>query len=168
MTLTCLNHGAGLRFQSAADQLYTLRVRGPHPNLSEKARTHDMQIFYAARILYSFAIASIKFSILLLYLRLFPSLWVRRGAKTIMITCTSGCTILLFLWVFKCKPVPKAWDLNEAGTCVHRGSLFQAHAIFSLLINVMIILLPMPTLWGLHMPLRRRALVMAIFGIGLM
>ena len=127
-----------------------------------------VQIFYAARILYSLAIASIKFSILLLYLRLFPSLGVRRGAKALMAICTTGCTTLLVLWVFKCKPVPKAWYPNEAGTCVHRGSLLQAHTIFSLLINVMIIILPMPTLWGLHMPLRRRALVMAIFAVGLM
>jgi len=85
-----------------------------------------------------------------------------------MTMCTGGCTILLLLWVFKCTPDPKAWTFHEAGTCVNKGGLFQAHAIYSLLIDVMIILLPMPTLYGLHMPLKRRLLVMGIFAIGLM
>lgn len=85
-----------------------------------------------------------------------------------MATCTTGCAILLFLWVLKCKPVPKAWKLQEPGSCVHKGSLFFAHTIFSLLINVLIIILPMPTLWNLHMALRRRIIVMGIFAIGLM
>ena len=126
------------------------------------------QIFYAARILYSLAIASIKLSVCLLYLRLFPALWMRRCIKTIIATCTIGCTVLLFLWVTMCKPSSMAWNQKESRTCLKRGGLFEAHSIFSLCINLAIIVLPMPTVWSLHMPLRRRLLVMGIFAIGLM
>lgn len=126
------------------------------------------QVFYAGWILYSVAVASIKFSVCFLYLRLFPTLWIRRCIKSIIATCTIGCTTLLFMWVTMCKPSSMAWNQKESSTCLKRGGLFEAHSIFSLCINLAIITLPMPTIWGLHMPLRRRLLIMGIFAIGLM
>lgn len=149
MTLSCLNHGAGRELQSTADQSYTLNV------------------FYAAWILYSVAIASIRLSVCLLYLRLFPTLWMRRCTKGIIATCTIGCVTLLFLWVTMCKPSSMASNKKEPRTCLKRGGLFEAHSIFGLCINLAIIILPMPTIWGLHMPIRRRLLVMGVFAIGL-
>ena len=154
-------------FQSAANQSYTLKVSRQPSECMYGSGSIVSQVFFAARILYSLAIASIKLSICLLYLRLFPALWIRRCIKAVMATCGTGCTVLLILWVVQCKPASLATNQKESRTCLKRGGLFEAHSIFSLCINLLIIMLPMPTIWSLHMPLRRRLLVMGIFAIGL-
>ena len=111
--------------------------------------TPDPKVFYIARILYALAITSIKMSILLLYLRIFPGPWIRRSVKAVIILTLTGSAVLLLLWLFKCRPISHAWEVHSRGSCISKGYLFQANAIFSLLINLIIIALPMPIIWRL-------------------
>lgn len=66
-----------------------------------------------------------------------------------------------------CHPVSHAWLPSSSRECLDRSKLFQANAIFGLLVNVIIIVLPMPVIWKLHMSLRKRLVVLGIFAIGL-
>ena len=79
----------------------------------------------------------------------------------------TGFIALTSLWIFMCHPVSHAWVLSSSGECLDKNKLFRANAIFSLLINVIIIALPMPIIWKLHMSLRKRLVILGIFAIGL-
>jgi hypothetical protein len=70
--------------------------------------------------------------------------------------------------LFQCDPIQKAWEFVIPGRCLNTVGYFKAETTFSLGTNLLILLLPMPTLWKLHMVLRRRLLLIAIFAIGLM
>ena len=126
------------------------------------------QISYAVQVLYPLAVTAIKLSILFLYLRLFPSRSFRTFVVGHMVLAVVGGLVASAVTIFQCKPIAKNWIGALPGACLDQGRLFEVVVIFNLLTNVMILLLPMPTIWWLHMPLRRRILVLGIFSIGAM
>ena len=129
--------------------------------------TDHNKVFYFAHILYALTVTSIKISILLLYLRLFPGPKIRLYVKAIIMLVYTGFTVLTTLWIFMCHPVSRAWELSSSGECLDKSKLFRATALFGLVVNVIIIALPMPIIWKLHMSLRKRLAVLGIFAIGL-
>ena len=148
LTLSYASHGGGLHHQRPEDILYTLKVEQSHLDCQRILISYP-EVFYIARILYALAITSIKISILLLYLRIFPGPWIRRAVKSTIILTLTGNTVLLLLWLFKCRPISHAWKIQSHGSCISKGYLFQSNAIFSLLINLIIIALPMSIIWRL-------------------
>lgn len=85
-----------------------------------------------------------------------------------MVLCLIGGLVGTLITLLRCNPVDKAWEVSFEGKCFDQALLFEGVVIFNLVTNVMIILLPMPTIWWLHMPLQRRLVVLGIFSLGFM
>ena len=49
-----------------------------------------------------------------------------------------------------CRPLSYNWDRAEKGTCGHRTALYLGGGISNLLIDVSMVVLPMPMLWSLQ------------------
>lgn len=122
------------------------------------------------------AICAVKVSVLTLYLRIFGGtlIWMR-------ITCLVGIILLLgyhisFTTAFgvMCAPSPKAGYSQIAmlmafvsDACVRTRILVLLMGIGNSLIDIILLLLPLPVIWKLQMPLRRKLKTSALFLTGI-
>ncbi|MCJ1456493.1 hypothetical protein MMC28_006854 [Mycoblastus sanguinarius] len=81
------------------------------------------------------------------------------------LTGTYVTTIILEALLI-CRPLPYFWDKSIKGTCGNQVITYLTAGIFNLLIDVIIIVLPMPMLWGLQLPRAKKIALTGLFGIG--
>jgi hypothetical protein len=74
----------------------------------------------------------------------------------------------LFSVVFICWPVAGFWDKTIQATCQNQHLGVYVNAAGNLVTDIAIILLPLPSLWRLHLPRSQKWALFAIFGIGTM
>lgn len=66
-----------------------------------------------------------------------------------------------------CKPLAYNWNLSiKGGRCGNQNQGFLAQAITNLLLDVMIVSLPLPVLWGLQMRAGKKVSITIMFSIG--
>ena len=114
--------------------------------------------------LYCIGTAAFKYSALLLFHRIFGLV---RGF-TVVLWCFAFAILAtqvaeVFLSIFQCVPVHKAWDREVPGSCVEillaaciPGAINAASDVFT-------VLLPLPLIWSLHMERNRKIQLMGIF-----
>ena len=68
-----------------------------------------------------------------------------------------------------CHPISFFWDQSiPGGYCGDQKSLDLLIGIFNLLLDVTVVVLPMPVLWSLQIPMRKKAVLSGMFGLGIM
>ncbi|RAL14348.1 uncharacterized protein BO97DRAFT_433014 [Aspergillus homomorphus CBS 101889] len=79
-------------------------------------------------------------------------------------------TICTFLEIFACRPLSKAWDvLNTDGSCLVNTRLINIiSSAFNSVSDLMLLLLPQTRIWRLHVKLRKRVFVSAVFLFGVL
>jgi hypothetical protein len=89
---------------------------------------------------------------------------------TTIFICASSYTAIFFSLLFACKPVAASWDplLLPTAICVNRGGIYIATAVIGIVTDVMLISIPIPTIWGLQMPTKQKIGLTLIFGVGSM
>ena len=105
-----------------------------------------------------------KLSILISYLRIFPSTirWFRVSVCATMVwACTHGLIITL-LTAFQCIPVRSLWDKSIHGKCLDLRGIIIAGTAFSIVDDLLIMALPIPCISSLHLGKMKK------FGVGLM
>jgi len=66
--------------------------------------------------------------------------------------------------IFQCTPIAKAWDPRITdGSCINQYQWYLATAALSFLIDIYILILPVPVIWRLNMSLKRRISLLAAF-----
>ena len=66
-----------------------------------------------------------------------------------------------------CQPLAFNWDKTiPGGFCADQHAAYISAGIINLIIDVSIIVLPMPMLWGLQMAMMRKVALTAIFSLG--
>jgi hypothetical protein len=92
----------------------------------------------------------IKFSYLAFYLCLMPDrrsrIFVYAG---IAFVAAIGITFTT-LAIFMCTPIQRGWDRTIEGTCVEEQPYLFSNAAFNMAADVMVFVMPIPTLWGLQ------------------
>ena len=73
--------------------------------------------------------------------------------------------ILLFLLI--CKPIAYNWDKTLQGHCGSSISEGISAAAINMIIDGLIVLLPIPVVWGLQMPTPKKIGISCMFGLGL-
>ncbi|KAK3167196.1 hypothetical protein OEA41_010322 [Lepraria neglecta] len=121
----------------------------------------------AVEVIYQAATFSIKASILYLYHRVFfvshrftKLLW----AVVIFILIYSGVQGMGAL--IQCVPISANWDPTIKRHCLPIGAPVTIFAVCNVLTDFVILILPMPLLWGLQQPLERKIKIMGIFMLG--
>ncbi|KAJ5925065.1 hypothetical protein N7454_007704 [Penicillium verhagenii] len=81
---------------------------------------------------------------------------------------------MLFAWfvgalasgLLVCEPLPKFWNNDIPGRCLHTMTYFRAIAGTNLATDVLLLVLPIPIVWGLHRPAGERLGLIAVFTLG--
>lgn len=73
---------------------------------------------------------------------------------------------ILISVTFMCNPIQKAWDVSLPGTCLNTGRLWLGSGLASLIIDVIILVMPLPMLWKLKMKTIRRIQISGVFICG--
>lgn len=66
-----------------------------------------------------------------------------------------------------CQPVAYRWNRTIDGICGDQKRLDLFIAVFNLILDVTVVVLPMPILWGLQMPTKKKVVLSGIFGMGI-
>jgi hypothetical protein len=66
----------------------------------------------------------------------------------------------------QCTPVSKAWDPSVPGSCLETFSWYLASAIFDAVLDLFVLLLPIPVLFRLQMKTSRKWMVAGAFMCG--
>ncbi|KUI69419.1 hypothetical protein VM1G_04922 [Cytospora mali] len=125
-----------------------------------------MRLFVPAQLLWAASNTCVKFSILSLYTTLFPNKRVIQICYATM-ALTTAYFIMVFLEGFLlCKPVQFNWDKTIAGICTGENTAYLVAGVTNLVVDMFIVILPMPLVFRLQMTLSRRISVAGMFSLG--
>ncbi len=129
------------------------------------------QLFYINRIFYSPTILAAKLTILLQLMRIF-------------VPTKSGIVywlILVLIWgnvcfytanvlsvIFQCHPLPKAWETTIPGKCVNSNLNLLVTGSINVVSDILMLLLPLWTIWHMKLPIRAKVNVSIAFGAGIL
>ena len=134
--------------------------------LTRVSSNEDDKSAVAIQALYSLAMAFIKTSTLLLYLRIFPSrqfrLWL--WSADVFVAIYTGLGVLGS--IFQCLPIRKPWDPLVEGQCIQVDLLYLVCGGMNSLTEMMILIAPMPALRRLQMGFKQKMQLMSIFCVG--
>lgn len=117
--------------------------------------------------MWSTANTAAKLSILHLYIQIFCNRTFRHIALGVMaLTCCYCATVFLETFLV-CRPFAYNWDKTiVGGKCGNQPTIYFSAGLMNLLLDIVILVLPMPMLWGLKMPLFKKIALTAVFGMG--
>jgi hypothetical protein len=125
------------------------------------------QAIYVAMIEYCLALGFVKISILIMLRRIFDTPYMRICCNILGIITVLWTLVFLFLGVFQCLPVNRAWDReNVPGRCLDINSLFIANAVPNIVTDAVMVALPIYPVAKLNLPLSQRIAVIGIFLLG--
>lgn len=129
-----------------------------------------LKLFFIEEEMYCVCIATIKISILCLYLNIFPNRGVRIATYIMLAISLVWAIVSFFVLLFSCSPISYYWDMwdgEHTGKCMSHDKILVAHSISNIILDVLIVAIPMPTLATLHMPLEKRLGVCVMFAVGI-
>lgn len=126
----------------------------------------DEQLLIAFECIYVTAVALTKISILLMYARIFPTKGFRLASIILGVISISWAISIIFVSVFQCTPVPRAWNPTVPGTCINLKGSFIGNAVPNIVTDIAILSLPVRAVWGLHANLVHRLSVIGMFLLG--
>jgi len=116
--------------------------------------------------LYVFGMVCVKFSILLLYARIFRSPVFTRALYALAAFIAAWALTAFFASIFNCYPISSAWDPSITGRCIDYGKVTLVIGILNVLIDFTMLAYPIPMVWGLNMSTRRKILLSLTFAAG--
>ncbi|KAH6870269.1 hypothetical protein BKA58DRAFT_384712 [Alternaria rosae] len=126
------------------------------------------RLLLAAPVLYAPCTALTKVALCIFYSRLSPSVAFQWAVWITLFVCAGSYTAVFFSLIFACKPIAASWDplLLATATCVNRGAIYIATAVIGIVTDVMLISIPIPTIWGLQMPTKQKIGLTIMFCVG--
>ena len=149
------------------------------PELSIALQVRAKQFDLANQLLYQPILDIVKSSIIIFLWRLDDQ---RRGIRVALTTLFvfNNCHMvaIFFADLSQCTPLHYFWDspwmdtvvdgqvVKEGGTCIDRLLFYLLASGFSVLTDILILLIPAAMVWNLHLPPRKKVAVWAIFSLG--
>ncbi|KAL8637267.1 MAG: hypothetical protein Q9228_005448, partial [Teloschistes exilis] len=121
---------------------------------------------WTIQIIFASSITITRLSLLVFYHRLFP---VKRFSIIALIT---GCILIawwisfLFAIIFSCVPVESYWNKAIVGHCINEHTLSWGITGSELVVNIIMIILPIPWLWHLRLAWTKKLALIGIFLLG--
>lgn len=123
---------------------------------------------YITTILWALELLTLKFSILCLYMRIFPNPWLKRAIVIFTVFTVLYTGPLVFLAALQCIPVRAIWDLEAQKTakCIDWIAVLRATVVFEVIAEVLIFVLPVPVVLRLKLRRSKKIQLLTFFGLG--
>jgi hypothetical protein len=111
-----------------------------------------------------------------LYIGIFAKKIFRFAAYGIAVCTVIFCLLYEFLHAFRCDPVELEWTSiliiwkippPTTGTCMSFQDQTTAFGVVNMILDFAIVLLPIPVVWSLQMPRKRKLMLVGVFSLGL-
>ncbi|CAG9977908.1 unnamed protein product [Clonostachys byssicola] len=137
-------------------------------DLTPSQATLGRKASISAQTLFVIGSGLVKSSILISYLRIAPlDSWFRRLTQcSIPLVVTLIMVFLIALWT-QCRPPSAYWDMHSGGKCIKEGPPLIAQSIIAVLADILVYVLPFPTLYHLRLPFSQRFVLLIIFSCGI-
>ncbi|KAJ5159300.1 uncharacterized protein N7500_008951 [Penicillium coprophilum] len=109
--------------------------------------------------IYVTTIGVTKVSILLMYCRIFPTKEIRTASMILGGISLAWVIAIIFVSIFQCTPIARAWDTRIPGTCIDLKGSFIGNAVPNVVTDIIILSLPVRVVWGLHASLTHRLVI---------
>ena len=133
--------------------------------LAPKQLALGLKYFYAINYPYALGISLPKYSAVFFYIRVFKmkSTLYRIAVYIAFGLITAWLLFAILSTVFRCIPIRKGWLPLIPGHCSNQYSRLLGSAIASVIIDLYIMLLPIPVLWTLHTGRSRKIVLTGVF-----
>ncbi|SPJ70426.1 related to integral membrane protein [Fusarium torulosum] len=155
--------------QSCLLNAYSRKLLGVHAwEMTVDHNTESALLVMCTTLTYIPTTILSKLTICFFYFRLSPSLWYQYSVYFTAFVCTSSLVGIWFSVLFACKPIAAGWDvrLSADATCINRPPIYITQAAFGCVTDLMLLLLPIPTVVGLQMSTRQKLGLLGLFAIG--
>ncbi|TID19325.1 integral membrane protein [Venturia nashicola] len=124
-----------------------------------------MQVTFSYTLVYIWCLASLKMSQLILYMRVFAvrlSKWVYSIGAIVVV----WALVFNFIFIFLCDPIQQQWTVERVGHCLDQMLVLKWLIMTNLVTDLVIVILPMRSVWQLQMRKTERLAIVACFGLG--
>ena len=125
------------------------------------------KLLFVSDLAYNTGLTMLKMAALLFYTRLFS---IKRSFRILLWAVGSlvaGWWIAIdFLTLFFCTPPRKTWTPEISGHCLNPLHTALGTTLSNVVIDVIILLLPFPTLWALQVGTRKKMGLILVFASG--
>ncbi len=118
--------------------------------------------------LYNLTLQLTKISMILLYMRLFPTKVYRVVLITVLVVFIVLTLYMVIGTFLVCVPVHVFWSTDPDQWCGTRTAVWLVNAGLQITGDFIIVILPMPLLVKLRIPLRQKICLVFIFALGLL
>ncbi|KAK1978325.1 integral membrane protein [Colletotrichum cereale] len=136
--------------------------------LTKEAYQEVMRWLYASSIIYIPAAYFTKVTLLLFEARIFAvHERISRGIRIFIIALFISYIPLQTMKTVICLPISSFWDpRTPKPRCLNQRKIFIADLSLAIMTDFVILVLPIPLLWGLRMPLRKKLKILTLLGAG--
>ncbi|KAK3401706.1 hypothetical protein B0T20DRAFT_121270 [Sordaria brevicollis] len=129
-----------------------------------------LKLLISYELIFATCISTVKLSVMFFYLRVFVNQGLRTATKiamTFVLLWSTGNILQVFLI---CRPFRATYDPMSApdAVCGSQKASFIAIGAFNVVTDIVILTLPLPTVWGLKMNWSTKAGLTGVFLIGLL
>lgn len=137
--------------------------------LSPHEITTMLKYFYIMACLYFTQVTLLKLSLVLFYVRVFPSKGVQRILWGTIVFVTLWGVAFVVTAIFQCQPIHyfwTKWDGLHQGKCLDINAITSSNAGLSVALDFWILGIPLWQLWGLKMHWKKKVGVALMFCVG--
>ena len=139
-----------------------IEVAGP------QAALFYVKTLYADGLVYNFCLTLVKLSVLCFYQRIFATtirarrvLWITAGITI------AWCISVVLVCVLECIPVRASWDPSiHEKKCIDFLRFYYGSAGSSIVLDFILLIIPVPFLWRLHMDWSNKVALTMTFLLG--
>lgn len=122
---------------------------------------------FAGELIFFTGLALIKWSILAMYYRIFPTRFMKWGYIVLGSMTGAWWIAVMFAAIFQCTPVHRYWDLEAPGSCVNADVFYiSTNGAPNIVMDAMILCLPIYEVYKLHVARRVKVAIGANFLVG--
>ncbi|KAI0160000.1 integral membrane protein [Hypoxylon sp. FL1284] len=136
-------------------------------NISPQEQSLTLKLYYVAQIFYKLTLNLSKASILFLYLRIFIQRWFRISCYVVLAVILSYMVATTGASIWQCTPIERAWDKSVDGTCITITGNWISNASFSVITDVILVLLPVQPIFKSNLPTKQKWALTIVFTLGI-
>lgn len=124
-------------------------------------------LVYICEIFYVLTISLVKISILIFYLRVFPTQAFRVRCWAVIAFIAAGSIAFMFATIFQCSPISFVFNKNlHGGKCVNFNTATWVNGAFNIFQDLLIIALPISEVRKLQLEVKKKISLYIMFALG--